>query len=113
MSARFQVAPWLGAGWGCIPTVSARLVCFPGEGLVVVGVGDDVAVGVEGDRLAGVAGLLGDFGGWDAAFEGEVDPAVAEVVGVVVSDTGLFAGFADRVSECAFAEGEGQGRPGV
>ena len=49
----------MGAGWGCVRTVSVRR---PGEGVVVVGVGDDVAVGVEGDWLAGVACLLGDLG---------------------------------------------------
>ena len=56
-------------------------VCVPGRGVVVVGVGDDVAVGVVGDCLAGVAGVLGDLGWGHSSFEGEADPAVAEVVG--------------------------------
>ena len=79
-------------------------VRVPGEGVVVVWLGDDVAVGVEGDCLAGVAGVLGDFGWCHASFEGEADPAVAEVVGGVAGCAGLVAGFADRPSECAVGE---------
>ena len=60
---------WFGgvSARGPVRFVVGGPVCFPGEGLVVVGVGDDVAVGVEGDRLACVAGLLGDLGRRDAA----------------------------------------------
>ena len=72
--------------------------------MVVVGLGDDVAVGVEGDCLACVAGLLGDFGGRHVPFEGEADPAVSEVVGVVVGDVAVFAGLCDGVADCAVAE---------
>ena len=44
------------------------------------------AYGSYGARrvLACVAGVAGDLGRGDASFEGEADPAVSEVVGVVV-----------------------------
>ena len=99
---------FLSWGGGCVRTVSVR---FPGEGVGVVGLGDDVAVGVEGDCLACVAGVLGDFGGWGASFEGEADPAVAEVVGAVAGCAGLVAGLLDRPSECAVAEVGEQASP--
>ena len=91
-----------------VGVVSARL---PGEGPAVVGLGDDVAVGVEGDWLAGVACLLGDLGWGEALFEGEADPAVSEVVGVVVRCAGVFAGFADRGTDCSFVQRREQAAP--
>ena len=81
---------------GCVRTC-------PRRGLAIAGFGDDVAVGVEGDRLACVAGLLGDLGWGHASFEGEADPAVPEVVGGVAGCAVVFAGLPDRPSECAVA----------
>ena len=104
VSARFGVGGWLGL---CPYGVRA----FPRRGVVVVGLGDDVAVGVEGDWLAGVACLLGDLGWGEALFEGEADLAVSEVVGVVVRCVGVFAGFADRGTDCSFVQRREQAAP--
>ena len=64
--------------------------------------GHDVAIDVEAHRRASVAGAFGELARRDTALMPEGDPAVAQVVRVVVRHLGEFAGAQHRLIGARF-----------